>query len=91
MPPIVMRALVPLIVVAAAAAAAPAAAGEIAALACGDVVTADVTLSSSLEGCTTGIVVGADNITVDLNGTRSRGPASTKALGSRLSGVPASR
>jgi hypothetical protein len=68
MPLIVMRALVPLIVVAAAAAAAPAAAGEIAALACGDVVTADVTLSSSLEGCTTGIVVGADNITIDLNG-----------------------
>ena len=38
------------------------------ALACGDVVTSDVRLQRSLTGCTTGLVIGAPGVTVDLNG-----------------------
>lgn len=56
-----------LITLAALLLAAPAA-GRPAALACGDVVTDDITLHASLTGCTTGLVVGADDVTVDLNG-----------------------
>jgi hypothetical protein len=37
-------------------------------LACGDVVTSDVRLQRSLTGCTTGLVIGAPGVTVDLNG-----------------------
>jgi hypothetical protein len=37
-------------------------------LACGAEVTSDVTLDASLSGCSTGLVVGADGITIDLNG-----------------------
>jgi hypothetical protein len=35
---------------------------------CGQVVTQAVTLDSDLTGCDTGLVVGADGITIDLNG-----------------------
>jgi hypothetical protein len=37
-------------------------------LQCGAVVTSDVTLEASLTGCSTGLVVGADGVTIDLNG-----------------------
>ncbi len=38
-------------------------------LACGDTITADTTLDSDLTGCpSNGIVIGADDITLDLNG-----------------------
>lgn len=47
-------------------AAPPAAAPAV--LSCGEVVTTDVTLQRSLTGCTTGLIVGADNVVVDLNG-----------------------
>jgi parallel beta-helix repeat protein len=36
-------------------------------------VTADVTLTKSLKGCATGLIVGADNVTIDLNGHAIRG------------------
>lgn len=36
---------------------------------CGDTITADTTLQADLTGCTSnGLVIGADNITLDLNG-----------------------
>ena len=38
-------------------------------LSCGDTVTVDTTLDSDLIGCrSNGLVIGADNITLDLNG-----------------------
>jgi hypothetical protein len=38
---------------------------------CGDVITADTTLDSNLVDCpSNGIVIGADDITLDLNGHR---------------------
>lgn len=37
-------------------------------LACGDTVFADVLLTKSLKNCSTGLIVGADNITIDLDG-----------------------
>jgi hypothetical protein len=38
-------------------------------LACGDTITADVTLTADLTGCQdNGLVIGADNVTLDLNG-----------------------
>jgi parallel beta-helix repeat protein len=55
--------------IAAAALAGGAASGSSAqALACGAEVTSDVTLEASLVGCSTGLVIAADGITVDLNG-----------------------
>ena len=56
-----------LVSLAAAVLAAPPAATP-AILSCGDVVTANVTLDASMVGCTTGLIVGADNVVVDLNG-----------------------
>ena len=50
-------------------------------LACGDVVTEDVTLSASLSDCATGLVVGADNITIDLNGYAIKGLGSGSGVG----------
>ena len=48
--------------------AAPSGSGD-ASLACGDVITADVTLTADLTNCRgDGIVIGADDITLDLNG-----------------------
>ena len=38
------------------------------ALACGDVVTQSVRLKASLTGCSTGLIVGADGVTIDLHG-----------------------
>lgn len=61
------RALLALGVVAAFTATAPAGAAK-GNLACGDVVTTDVTLTRSITGCTDGLTIGADGITIDLNG-----------------------
>jgi Right handed beta helix region len=44
--------------------------------ACGDVVTEDVRLETSLTGCETGLVVGADGVTVDLGGHAIEGTGS---------------
>lgn len=65
----------------AAAIAAPAASGATNAVACGDIVTTDVTLSESLEGCSTGLVIGADNITIDLNGYAIKGLGTDAGVG----------
>jgi hypothetical protein len=56
-----------LLAAAAAALLSPAPAAG-AAPACGDVVVADVVLEADLTGCETGLVVGADGVTIDLNG-----------------------
>ena len=61
------RALLALGVVAALTVTAPAGAAQGNA-SCGDVVTADATLTRSITGCTDGLTVGADGITIDLNG-----------------------
>ncbi|MDX6327550.1 MAG: hypothetical protein QOK15_3904 [Nocardioidaceae bacterium] len=45
-----------------------------AALACGDVITADTTLTADLVGCRgNGLVIGADSLSLDLNGHRIDG------------------
>jgi parallel beta-helix repeat protein len=50
-------------------------------VACGDTITADTTLDSDLVNCpNNGIVIGADNVTLDLNGHLIDGDG-TKALG----------
>src|SRR5215203_2202159 len=49
---------------------------------CGDTVTADTKLDSDLVDCPNhGIVIGADDITLDLNGHLVDGDASTPAVG----------
>lgn len=53
----------------AASTVAPAMGHEARRVGCGSVITTDTTLTADLVGCTrTGLVVGADNITVNLNG-----------------------
>jgi parallel beta-helix repeat protein len=54
--------------------------------ACGDVVTTDVTLSKSLKGCASGLVVGADNVTIDLNGHSIKGLANGTGIGIDVAG-----
>jgi parallel beta-helix repeat protein len=49
--------------------------------ACGDVVTTDVTLTKSLKDCASGLVVGADNVTIDLNGFAIKGLANGTGTG----------
>lgn len=49
--------------------------------ACGDVVVADVVLKADLVGCSTGLIVGADNITIDLNGRSIRGASTLEGSG----------
>ena len=49
--------------------------------ACGDVVTANITLGKSLKGCASGLVVGADNVTIDLNGHSIKGLANGTGVG----------
>jgi parallel beta-helix repeat protein len=52
-----------------ASAAGGGALAQTAPLGCGDTITADTTLDSDLTGCrSNGLVIGADNITLDLNG-----------------------
>jgi len=70
-----------LLAAAAVAIAAPATSGAATALACGDVVTTDVTLSESLKDCSTGLVAGADNITIDLNGHAIKGLGTDAGVG----------
>jgi large repetitive protein len=49
---------------------------------CGDVITADATLDSNLVDCpNNGIVIGADDITLDLNGHMIDGDGGTPAAG----------
>lgn len=62
-----------LLTAAAVTIAAPATAGASDGLACGEVVTTDVILTESLRNCPTGLVAGADNITIDLNGHAIKG------------------
>ena len=50
-------------------------------LACGDVVMADVVLQADLVGCSTGLVVGADNVTIDLNGHTIDGQSTLTGAG----------
>jgi parallel beta-helix repeat protein len=50
-------------------------------LACGAEVTSDVTLEASLIGCSTGLVIGADGITVDLNGYAIEGVGAVASSG----------
>jgi parallel beta-helix repeat protein len=54
--------------------------------ACGDVVTTDVTLTKSLKGCASGLVVGADNVTIDLNGFAIKGLANGTGTGIDVTG-----
>ena len=54
--------------------------------ACGDTVTADVTLFKSLKGCASGLVVGADNVTIDLNGYAIKGLADGTGTGIDVTG-----
>jgi parallel beta-helix repeat protein len=49
--------------------------------ACGDVVTTDVTLTESLKNCASGLVVGADNVTIDLNGYAIKGLGTAAGIG----------
>jgi hypothetical protein len=48
---------------------------------CGDVVTTDVVLTESLTGCATGLVIGADGITVDLAGHAIEGLGTSAGAG----------
>ncbi len=50
-------------------------------LACGAVVTTNVKLTKSLKGCATGLVVGADNVTIDLNGYSIKGLGNGEGIG----------
>jgi Right handed beta helix region len=52
-----------------------------AAVACGDVVTQSVRLTAPLTGCSTGLVVGADSITIDLNGFTISGDGAPGGVG----------
>lgn len=49
--------------------------------ACGDVVTQNVTLTKSLKNCASGLVVGADNVTIDLNGYTIKGLGTAAGVG----------
>ena len=55
-------------------------------VACGDTVTHDVTLTASLTGCSTGLVVGADGITIDLNGFSIEGVGADGSVGIEANG-----
>src|SRR5215207_5226921 len=49
--------------------------------ACGDPITADLVLEADLIGCSTGLVVAADDITIDLNGHLIEGQSSVAGAG----------
>lgn len=65
---------------------APASGATNAPLSCGQVVTEDVTLTKSLRGCASGLVVGADDVTIDLNGYAIRGLGADAGIGIDVSG-----
>src|SRR5262245_25552259 len=48
---------------------------------CGQVVTENLTLTASLTGCETGLVVGADGIMIDLNGFVIEGVGADGSVG----------
>ena len=75
-----MRRCFALLVAVAAVFVAPSAASA-AGPACGDVVVTDVVLQSDLVGCSTGLVVGADNVTIDLNGHTIDGQSTLTGVG----------
>jgi parallel beta-helix repeat protein len=55
---------------------------------CGDVITQDTTLDSDLVDCTgDGIVIGADNITLDLNGHTVEGDGLSTDTGTCAAGI----
>jgi parallel beta-helix repeat protein len=73
--------------VAAAAAPVSNAAPDHRAPACGDTITGDTRLTADLVGCPqTGLVIGADGVTLDLNGHRVEGDASGDDVGLDLEG-----
>ena len=75
-----LQSLVAMVVIAAALAAASSASA--AHVQCGDVITQDTTLDSDLEGCPNdGLVIGADGVTVDLNGHEISGPGGGPGYG----------
>jgi len=53
---------------------------------CGQVVTKNITLTKSLKNCASGLVVGADNVTINLNGYSIRGLGSDAGIGIDVSG-----
>lgn len=55
-------------------------------LACGEVVTTNVTLTKSMKNCASGLVVGADNLTIDLNGYAIKGLANGTGVGIDVTG-----
>src|SRR5438093_1213584 len=69
----------------------PLAAHPALALTCGDHVTSDTTLTADLSGCgSSGLVIDADHITIDLNGysiTGTGGPGSDGILCSGHTGI----
>jgi hypothetical protein len=65
-------------VVSPAASAAPAS--------CGALITESMTLTTSLTGCASGLVVGADSITIDLNGRSIQGSGEAGSVGIDLAG-----
>jgi parallel beta-helix repeat protein len=72
------------VLVATAAVAAfltPSAAAAPQAVACGEVVVQDLVLQSDLTGCENGLVVGADDITIDLNGHSIEGQTTAGGAG----------
>lgn len=55
---------------------------------CGDVITEDTTLGADIGPCDgTGLIIGADNITVDLNGHRVTGNPQARGSGPDQAGV----
>jgi len=80
-----MRGCFALLVAVAAVFVAPSAASA-AGPACGDVVLADVELKADLVGCSTGLVVGADNVTIDLNGHTIEGQSILTGTGIEVVG-----
>ena len=54
-------------------------------VACGAEVTADLTLEAPLTGCSTGLIVAADDVTIDLNGHAIEGIGTSE--GSGIEGV----
>lgn len=53
---------------------------------CGEVITQSTTFTSSLTNCSAGLVVGADSITVDLNGYALAGSRTPGSVGIDVSG-----
>ena len=60
-------------------------------MSCGDTITTDTTLDSDLVDCpTNGIVIGADNVTLDLNGHTIDGDGTVQTCAVAVSRMRAS-